>query len=639
MRRLKIGSVFKTFEHHIFLLACLFYLFLWMMRFNYWYALILCAIYWFIRFHDSSIILVILLFLIPAIKIPIEGTSYRVQDVHQNYIVFKKGSARFLYYTNEMFYYDDIYLIEGDFQPITSSKGFFSFDFGAYCREEKIDYEILPRRITFIKEGKSLRHYVQRYLYHHLTEKDREIYLRLLFGIKSDAFADDSFFNVSGFRITGFLVILERIFSRIKRQKRDCILLIIHCFIALFYHFPLLITQSLIYRIVKMSQLSSINRLGWSILLSLLLFPESINRISFIYPFGLRICTLFYHDKPIVRYLFLMITQSIFFHYINPIELLLFQPFYQLSGLLIFLAWSTLLTPFSFHIFFDMMDKIYNFIHFFRIPGSIIGFGLIIYLFLVLLFPKEKRLKGALCLLLGFQFFGLFHPLGEVSFINVGQGDSILLRAPFNTCNILIDTGKPNKEKVLDTYLSSLGIKKIHTLIVTHQDDDHSGNKDFVVKKYQVENVIEEHRESQILHGFQLYDLNPIQNEDENESSIVNYFQFHGMRYLLMADANENTEREIIKQYPNLEVDVLKIGHHGSKTSSSDYFLQHVHPRLGIFSCGNYGIYHHPNPEVVKRYKQYRIDTLSTYEEGDIRVLSLFYYNLLITSTFRIAVI
>ncbi|MBR2795249.1 MAG: MBL fold metallo-hydrolase, partial [Solobacterium sp.] len=226
-------------------------------------------------------------------------------------------------------------------------------------------------------------------------------------------------------------------------------------------------------------------------------------------------------------------------------------------------------------------------------------------------------------LFLFFQLFGLFHPLAELTFINVGQGDAILIRSPFRTGDILVDTGKPSQWNALNSFLEAKGISSLDTLIITHADKDHSGNLDAVKQEYRPRQVITEHQREIHSGIIVMHDLNEIRNDDENESSIVLYFLMNGKRILLMGDSTVHTEETIVHSDINLSADLLKLSHHGSHTGSCDLFLDTVQPGLAIVSSGAYEIYHHPSPETVEKLNARRIPYLDTKEEGDISVFFL----------------
>ena len=252
---------------------------------------------------------------------------------------------------------------------------------------------------------------------------------------------------------------------------------------------------------------------------------------------------------------------------------------------------------------------------------------------------KQQFFLYATILLVIFQVTGLFHPCMELSIINVGQGDSILIRAPFNSDNILIDTGKPSAYNSLNTFLKSKSIHTLNTMIITHSDNDHSGNQENVEKDYIVKQVITTHQKDIKSSVFDLFDINTITSDDENESSIVNIINLNGNQVCLMGDATEETERDIINNNPNLSCDILKLGHHGSKTSSSDKFLDTVKPKLALISSGSYSLYHHPSPEVIQKLLKRHISFLDTKESGDITILCFYHFNIFITSRFEIGLL
>ena len=160
-----------------------------------------------------------------------------------------------------------------------------------------------------------------------------------------------------------------------------------------------------------------------------------------------------------------------------------------------------------------------------------------------------------------------------------------------------------------------------------------------MIDTFHPKTVITEHHEPFSCGFLKLFDLNPIQSDDENESSITDYLLLNGMRVLLMADADKNTEEAIVLNYPNLSVDLLKASHHGSDTGSSDRLLNTAKPFLVIISSGAYSIYHHPSPKVITRLSARRIPWLDTKQEGDISIFCFPFFNVLLTAGGKIAII
>ena len=126
--------------------------------------------------------------------------------------------------------------------------------------------------------------------------------------------------------------------------------------------------------------------------------------------------------------------------------------------------------------------------------------------------------------------------------------------------------------------------------------------------------------------GLHLENLNHYEAKDENESSLVLYLDFCNKKYLFMGDAPKEIETQIIIDNPNLRCDILKVGHHGSKTSSDDTFIKTIQPKEGIISCGRSNRYGHPNQEVIDTLYRYDVKIRRTDIEGTISYLSYFSY-------------
>ncbi|MBQ1382929.1 MAG: hypothetical protein IIY73_03370, partial [Solobacterium sp.] len=198
-------------------------------------------------------------------------------------------------------------------------------------------------------------------------------------------------------------------------------------------------------------------------------------------------------------------------------------------------------------------------------------------------------------------------------------------------------TGKPSQYHQVDTFLLSKGIRRVDTLFITHNDSDHNGNQERIEEDYHVLKTVTQHFSSLKCGELLFYDLNHIDGENDNQNSLVQFFRLNGMSVLLMGDADAAVEERLVREYGQLRADILKAGHHGSATASSQIFLQSVQPRLAVLSCGSYRIYHHPSREVIERLKANRIPYLDTKHQGDITILCLPGCNLLLTSAGRFA--
>ncbi|KMY50867.1 DNA internalization-related competence protein ComEC/Rec2 [Peribacillus loiseleuriae] len=258
---------------------------------------------------------------------------------------------------------------------------------------------------------------------------------------------------------------------------------------------------------------------------------------------------------------------------------------------------------------------------------------------------KTKILFLILILLLLLQYnIQKLSPYGEVTFIDIGQGDSIFIKLPFNEGNYLIDTGGSisfeqeawkQRRKAYSTgedtvipFLKSKGIHALDLLILTHPDADHIGSADDIVKNINVKKILigggseelyknKEFIQTALKTGSEVtsvkrgdrwsvgdaafYVLNPYRpEEDMNESSIVLYAEMGGGSWLFTGDFGEQGEQELIQEYPGLVVDILKAGHHGSKTSSSVAFIESLKPKIAVISAGVNNRYGHPHQQVLE---------------------------------------
>ncbi len=265
------------------------------------------------------------------------------------------------------------------------------------------------------------------------------------------------------------------------------------------------------------------------------------------------------------------------------------------------------------------------------------------YIFLILFVVKKKRIFLGLltmilvlnsCLpLLNFEY--------RVIYFDVGQGDSILISSKNRKENILIDTGgKVNSEYKVSlnviSYLKSVGIAKLDYLILTHGDYDHLGDAINLIENFKIKNVIfncgefnnlennliKTLKEKEIPYyscvknlnfgDDMIYFLNASNYNNENDNSNVLYTNLNNYKFLFMADAGIKVEEDIQKKYYLRNIDVLKVGHHGSKTSSSKEFIDEINPKYSIISVGENNRYNHPSKEVLsvlKNSKIYRTDT------------------------------
>lgn len=250
------------------------------------------------------------------------------------------------------------------------------------------------------------------------------------------------------------------------------------------------------------------------------------------------------------------------------------------------------------------------------------------------------------------NFFQVSNHNLRFHFIDVGQGDSSLIITPKGN-TILIDAGDEAHAKKVLSYVREQGIEKLDLVIATHPDADHIGGMDKVIKNFDIGvfampdvsaktnqyKQIQRELKAKKMKATRLYQgdevqidddidfeiLSPVKGkkyDDTNEYSIVAKIVYKDTSFILMGDATMENEVDIINNVPDIDIDVLKLGHHGSSTSSSDYFITKTSPNIAIISCGKNNKYGHPHQEVMRVLKKHGVTPYRTDEMGDIVITS-----------------
>ncbi|HEM4247242.1 DNA internalization-related competence protein ComEC/Rec2 [Streptococcus suis] len=292
-------------------------------------------------------------------------------------------------------------------------------------------------------------------------------------------------------------------------------------------------------------------------------------------------------------------------------------------------------------------------------PSELVLLLLLVSLFLLYDFHRRKKWLLGLSLVLALLFFITKHPLeNEVTVVDIGQGDSIFLR-DMRGRTVLIDVGgrvnfaakeawqegssQANAERTLIPYLHSRGVDRIDSLVLTHTDTDHVGDVLEVAKQVQIGRIVVSPGSLTVpdfvatlkkinvpVHVVKVGDRLPIfdsylevlypdgTGDGGNNDSIVLYGRLLETNFLFTGDL-EQGELDLIETYPNLPVDVLKAGHHGSKGSSYPEFLDHIEAKIALVSAGENNRYKHPHQETLDRFDSRNIQVYRTDQQGAIR--------------------
>lgn len=234
----------------------------------------------------------------------------------------------------------------------------------------------------------------------------------------------------------------------------------------------------------------------------------------------------------------------------------------------------------------------------------------------------------------------------KVSFINVGQGDSILIQTPKGK-NVLIDGGKTDQTTTIENYLKSVGVSTVDYVIATHADSDHIGSLDSVIKDFTIgkvympnvtnntytfEDLLAAMQSKSLTFnlakagvaldletGIEANFVGPTKDsyDEGNEFSAVLQLKYGSTSFLFTGDAEAGSEKDMIASGVNLKSTVLKVGHHGSNSSTSEAFLDAVNPKYAVISVGS-NSYGHPTDEILNRLSQHGVSVYRTDISGTI---------------------
>lgn len=264
-----------------------------------------------------------------------------------------------------------------------------------------------------------------------------------------------------------------------------------------------------------------------------------------------------------------------------------------------------------------------------------------------------------------FSYSQIHRNKDELVYFDIGQGDATLIREKNNNQVILVDTGgkvsfkhekwrsrvsQTSGERVIVNYLLSKGINSIDKLYLTHQDADHVGNFPSISQKIKIkkilvplgmeklssfnkrlnesnicnDKVVEPITDTSDFSKERIDILHPfVEGKGKNEDSIVLKYTMGRLIFLITGDLDQENEIKVIEKYPDLRCDILKVGHHGSKTSTADQFVKSLKPQYAIISVGLNNRYGHPNIETLRTLNANGIPYLMTSDKGMIKVVNM----------------
>ena len=605
------------------------------------------------------------------------GTVMDYKKSKDKTTIWVKGKEKVLvnYYSDINVSYGDYIYVHGVFKKPKENGNFNLFNYKRYLLSNKINYVVTASKITIIKKNDNIFYTLKNNLLKRIASanKSKGYILAFLYADKSliekDVYTKyqkigvSHLFAVSGMHVSLISIVLLKLLNKIKERKRYIIVSIflsIYLFLTNFTISMVRATFQFILFFINKSFKLNIDNSNLVILLFLILViinPYNIYNIgflfSFIISFTLIRCSKLIKGKFIIKSLKtslisffssmpVLINNFFEVNFLGIILNIIYIPF--VSYILFPLSLVTVLFPsldnilYMFISHFEKITDFFSNIKFLSFSICKMNIFLIIMYYLIFIYilkRKKKLIYKIIIVIISLTFLINNGRIvnNEVSILDVGQGDSSLIR--LKNKNILIDTGGninyDMSKNILIPYFKSVGIKKIDYLVLTHGDYDHMGEAINLVENFKVEKVIfncgpynaleneliEVLDKKKIKYYTCIKELNIDNNklhflqtkeyDNENENSNVIYMELNGYKFMFMGDAGIEKEKDILEKYNLSNIDVLKVGHHGSKTSSSKEFINVINPKYIIISVGKNNSYGHPNKEVLENLENSKI--------------------------------
>ena len=590
--------------------------------------------------------------------VSVTGVVTNIKYSNDKTIITIKNKEKILIYTHS-----NISLSLGDYINVTgkfylpgenTTKNIFNYR--NYLKSKKIFWITNNPEINIIKYNKNIFYKIKNKIIHKINNE----YLNS-FILGDNSYLDDTvitsyringishLFSISGMHITLLSTLLLKLLSKIFKSKK--VIYILVSIFLIFYMFLIDFTPSVI-RAVLLFIILNFTKNKASIALIIILSILLIINPYYIYDLGFKYSFIVSFFLIRFNYLFnknyfynLILISLIAFLASIPIQI---NNFFSINLLtiinnIIFVPLvSIIIFPFSLLAFLlkplipvlDFLMNIFEhlsiFMSKFNIQMIIPKMPIFLIIIYYILLYNLNKINFVIIVFFLFIYSNIkyFNPRCEVTFLDVGQGDSIFISLPYNKGNILIDTGGnlfSDKNYISNNitipYLKSIGVKKLDYLIITHGDADHAKEALNIINNIKVDRILLNNYNNELeskldgknigntilnINGYKFRIFN-YRNTIENNDSLIVYTIISNYKLLFMGDATYLEEKMLLEDFNIRDIDILKVGHHGSKTSSSKEFIEKLKPTYSIISVGENNMYNHPNKEVLKNLNASKI--------------------------------
>lgn len=533
----------------------------------------------------------------------------------------------YILYTDEVLGINDVIEFKQTPKHIDSFQNFYIFNYLTYAKQNHIVASYDNPSIKLLYKSK-----VAGKLSRLIKQSDNELLKKFIFKEGEESYDYESTFLSSGMHFSflfNFLATTLGFFFYEKHCQHIISLFKIICFGAFPHLFAL--KRIILMDILKYFKFDYQIRILIYLCFFLIIDPFNIVSYSFLIPLLFMLSSLYKGNTE--EYIMNIVT-------IIPIQLLMNNSI----SLLFLLLFNVLKVIYSWLFIFSLLNntflnnilmKLYNIvIYLYSIIIELdlrIGVGYASILFCVVyylvVFESKYMLRSAGILVLINYLLLYSIPFTRITMIDVGQGDSILIEYPFHRANILVDTGgsryRDIANDVLIPILYSKGINKLDYLFVTHDDMDHSGAKEQLIKNFRIDNIIDSNN-NQI---FKIDRINQIKQydvgdyDDENANSLILSFIFDDISFFTAGDITSSVESKLLRMNLLEECDIYKLSHHGSDTSNTKKFIGYLKPKIIVNSSGRNNYYNHPAESVIKTINDLDIPYYDTQKDGAIEII------------------
>lgn len=589
--------------------------------------------------------------------------EYIVTEIRSGYAIARKeaGKDRIVVYdSGSLSFQDRIELTVFERVESLNNPGVFSFE--KRMEKKGIYYSSSMKSGKLLNSSRSLRAQIWRFFQERYPPESavRKLVRLYFYSISDDEFSD--WIVTMGLPVLGLIFWIRKglRFFLDSKQTSGLILILILIYGELFFWNTALL-RLFVFTFFRIFVKEREFQLPLSMMTFLMLEPAGYSEFSFVLPILLSAGSYFFSER-LERVLcsrsILMMLQILYFSKLNLFSLFGYSGLRSLFGFSFLLFIFSLIFQITFlqQVIVQALTSEFSLFSAFSFEGSASQIVVLIFIMAIYYSFRNPRLKSILIsyFCIGFYMLSFYiDPFFHVYQLDIGQGDCAVIIEPFRKSVIMIDaagnTYRDNAGKVIIPFLKSRHISDVDALLISHDDFDHSGSaealqssEEIKLKKiirdlHEVPDVdypffsLLENRQDEA--GIQASEtLDSTEPEDRNDLSMISWFSYDAFSYLWTGDASREVERKLLNSYC-LKADVLKAGHHGSKTSSDLEFLQTIQPEIAIISAGINNRYGHPHVQTLKNLKTAGSDVLSTAEYGAVHIMTFHHLMITITSS------